>query len=75
MVPQELTHNQLLTVSVTHADGKNLIGLPLETALAPFQFIPVNPKAGEGGLTPTMATSRISPKQVETALAHAAGSS
>jgi len=34
MVPAELPHNQWLTVSVAHTDGKNLIALPLEPAMA-----------------------------------------
>lgn len=34
VVPGALPHNQWLTVSVTHADRKNLIGVPIESALA-----------------------------------------
>ena len=33
LVPQNLAHNQWLTVSAAHLEGKNMIALPLESAL------------------------------------------
>jgi threonylcarbamoyladenosine tRNA methylthiotransferase MtaB len=33
LVPQALPHNQWMTVSAAHLEGKNMIALPLETAL------------------------------------------
>ncbi len=74
LVPEGLPHNQWLTVSAAHDDGKNLIALPLERDLVSFQLLSANTKANEVRLTPTMTTSKISPKQVATTLADAAGS-
>jgi threonylcarbamoyladenosine tRNA methylthiotransferase MtaB len=35
LIPEELPHNQSLTVSVAHAEGNKLLGLPLEKTLVP----------------------------------------
>jgi hypothetical protein len=53
--------------SVVHGDTSNDFSLPV-----PFQLIPANTKARGAGLATAIATSKISPKQVGTALVAAA---